>query len=517
MSNGNASAIGDEPYSTKRFYLEDYPRTLFPLNTNKILMQHGEGLIRDRVSQIVSGGGSFQAQIRVFAAKDALHLRRTVKLDVVAEYYIYDLMYRNRSRMRKPHHNHRKHYGYRFEDGAPIPPSRSYSEFKHEIWMNNIISANFIGFDVASYFNSLYHHDLVEWFAATGAEKSDCDSFDKYLREINSGRSLDCLPQGIYPTKMIGSDFLRFIEESHAVRSSVIVRFMDDVYMFSDDVNELSADFMEVQRLLGQKALTVNPGKTTNVMPRTQAADTGIDELKKKLLVRRRSIVTTSLYDEGEFNPDDDVEEEEERGGHRVAQGRSVLNLSREEIAYVKDLLSQPNLEEDDAELILTVMRNNANDIKYHIPEIAQRFPHLAKHIFHFCAEIGDKEAIAEMVLGLASSTTRVQEYQLFWLGMMLDEYLMGTTKAAAIIHALFQHPNATPVTQAKVLEIGDLRYGLAELRQPYLTSGQSDWLSWSSGVGARTMDRAARNYRLSYMKHSSPMNALVSEIVSGI
>lgn len=478
-------------------------------------MQHGEEKIRARVNDIVAGNGTFQPQMRVFAAKDALHLRRTVKLDVVSEYYIYDLMYRNRGLLRKPHQKHRKHYGYRFEDGSPIPASRSYSEFKHDIWVNNILTSNFVGFDVASYFNSLYHHDLVEWLSSIGASKSDTDSFDKYLREINSGRSLDCLPQGIYPTKMIGNDFLRFIEESHAIKSSLIVRFMDDIYMFSDDVNELSADFAEVQRLLGQKALSVNPAKTSTLMPRTQAADSGVDELKKKLLIRRRSIVTTSMYDDD----DSSYEEEDEDSEPQALAGgsRALLNLSQPEIDYVKELLGQPNLEEDDAELVLTVMRSHANDIKLHIPDIAQRFPHLAKHVYHFCSEIADKEAIADMVLALASSSTRIQEFQLFWLGMMLDEYLMSTSKAALIIHALFQHPNATPITQAKILEIGDQRYGLVELRNKYLTSGQSDWLSWSSAVGSRTMDRAARNYRLSYLQHSSPMNMLVGEIVSAI
>lgn len=495
------------PYSARQFYLDDYARTLFPLATNKILIQHGEEKVRARIDSVLAGGGTFLPQRRAYAAKDALHVRRTFKLDVVAEFYIYDLTYRNRALFRKPHQKNRLHFGYRFEDGTPIPPSRSYSDFKHDVWVNSILSNHFIGFDVASYFNSIYHHDLVEWLAARGATKEDVDAFDKFLREINSGRSLDCLPHGLYPTKMIGNDFLRFLEESHSLRSSSVIRFMDDVYMFSDKRDDLIIDFAEIQRLLGQKSMSVNPSKTSSLMPRTQEADSNIDELKKKLLVRRRRIVTSSLYDD-----DDEVDEDDEN----EISIDLALNLTKEELAYVHELLSQSNLEEDDAELILTVMRSNAEDVKAHLPGIATRFPHLAKNVHHFCAEITDREAIAEMVLALAGSPT-TQEYQLFWLGMMLDEYLMSTSKAALIIQALFAHPNATPITQAKVLEISDLRYGLIELRQTYLSSGQSDWLSWAAAVGSRTMDRAARNYRLSYFQHSSPMNELIASVVSGI
>lgn len=487
-------------YSAKQFFLDDYPRTLFPLVTNKILVQFGEDKIRSYLETLGPTGGAFLPQQRVYASKDALHVRRTVKLDVVAEYFLYDVMYRNRSLFRKPHNKNRQHFGYRFEEGRPLVSSESYAQFRSDVTLNNVFNAHFIGFDIASYFNNLYHHDLVEWFAARGATNEDVQAFDRFLREINAGRSVDCLPHGLYPAKMIGNDFIRFIEESHAVRTPLISRFMDDIYMFSDDQDQLRADFSEVQKLLGSKGLSVNPGKTSLTSIRTQEADTNVDELKKKLLARRRKIVSSSLYDE---------EEEEEV--------EVALNLSQAEINHVIELLSQQHLEEDDAELILTVMRNHTEDVAQYLPDIARRFPHLAKNVFHFCREVNDKNAIGEMVLSLLTERRGTEEYQLFWFGMMLDEYLMNTPSAMGLIQALLSHPNATQITKAKVLEIADGRFGLNELRESYLRSGQSDWLAWASAVGARSMDRAARNYRLAYFTPVSPMNRLVGEIVAGM
>lgn len=86
----------------------------------------------------------------------------------------------------------------------------------------------------------------MEWFAARNASEQDVQSFGKFLREANAGRSLDCLPHGLYATKMIGNDFLRFVDDSHSIKSKIILRFMDDFYVFSDDENELVADFAEI-------------------------------------------------------------------------------------------------------------------------------------------------------------------------------------------------------------------------------------------------------------------------------
>ena len=98
-----------------------------------------------------------------------MHLRRTVKLDPVAEYYVYDLIFRYRAEFRRPHSKPRSHYGYRFAAGSPIAPTAAYKAFKGALGEHGKTYSHSISFDVASYFNNLYHHDLVSWFAELGA------------------------------------------------------------------------------------------------------------------------------------------------------------------------------------------------------------------------------------------------------------------------------------------------------------------------------------------------------------
>lgn len=487
-------------YSTKQFYVDDFPRTLFPLNTNRIIIEHGEDKIKSYLSECVTENKSFSPQFRVYAAKDPIHLRRTVKLDPVAEYFIYDLVYRNRQRFRKPHSSTRVHYGYRFESGLPLSASSDYKNFKEAVFVDGIFGKPFIGFDVGNYFNSLYHHDLEAWLAALDATDEDVQMFSKFLRETNAGRSIDCLPHGLYPTKMIGNDFLRFVEESTFLKATSVHRFMDDVYIFGNSQEEVNADFNRIQRVLGQKGLSVNPSKTSLNLSKTAETDLSISAVKKNLLQRRREIVSGSFYDESQ------------------EESESVkADLSDEELEEIHGILKAGDLEEDDAELILTVMRDHAEDVLGFLPGIISRFPHLAKNVYKFCEEIGDVEVVADLIDESLTTDDETQEYQLFWFGMMVESYLMQSKKAPNIIAKLLSHHNRTDISVAKILEIPDLRYGLPDVRQGYLASGRSDWLSWSSAVGSRAVKPAARNYVLEYFMKSSPMNRLIGEVVKSL
>lgn len=172
------------------------------------------------------------------------------------------------------------------------------------------------------------------------------------------------------------------------------------------------------------------------------------------------------------------------------------------------DFLAKGDLSEEDAELIVVVMRDHANRLEPHLKQFAEGFPHPAKNFYGLCGGMPDKAAVANVVLEVAKGDPHVSEYQLFWFGMMLEDYLMDTDVAADIIVALSRHQNATDITRAKILEISDHRYGLPEMRETYLREGRSDWLAWASAVGSRERDKQVRNCLRDYFKNGSDMIA---------
>ncbi len=484
---------------TVKFYLSDFPRTLFPMETNRFLVERNANelgsYVYERITHKKNSELSFLPQTKAYAAKPHFHLRRTAKLDPVAEFFIYDLVYRNRTGFTTSASRGRRSFGYRFSGGEPQSPMQSFREFREAI-KSALRSYDYCAkFDVSSYFNAIYHHDLVAWFNNIAKSEEDATLFDKYLKQTNSGRSINCLPHGVYPAKMIGAHFLSFIEYGSRLASDLTLRFMDDIYVFSDTRNEVIGDFIALQRMLGDKGLSVNPSKTKLGRVRELDIEEQVDALRKSLLERRSLIVTGSGADLDPEDTEDDT-------------------LTNDETEYLMDLLKNPEIEEEDAELVLALMRDHSDDVLGNLEGFLSRFPNLSKSIFHFCAHIDDKSNLLAIVKPLLSSDAELTEFQLFWLAKVFEEYLMDESGAAEVVHRLYEHPNATEISRAKLLEIENRKFGLTELREEHLRTGQSGWLSWASAIGTRVEKKKNRNHILGYFANGSPLNELIAQCV---
>lgn len=118
------STVAVSMAGTASFIRADFAGTLFPMKTNLIVLEHYEKEVAQHIATRVLAGAStdsFLPQQRVHATKPRGHLRRTVKLDPVAEYFLYDTIYRNRAMFRAQVSPLRQSFGYRFENGGPIP------------------------------------------------------------------------------------------------------------------------------------------------------------------------------------------------------------------------------------------------------------------------------------------------------------------------------------------------------------------------------------------------------------
>lgn len=489
------------PSATLAFYDSDFERTIFPLRTNQWLISVGEQAIREYLDGVFDPQGgekTFLPQQRCYGIKHAFHLRRTVKLDFLSEFYFYDVIFRNRERFRPSMISNRLSFGYRFSQGQAESPSLSYAAFKAEIAKAAKRYKRMVSFDVASYFNSVYHHDLVSWAARLGFDTEDTQRFGRFLRETSAGRSVDCLPQGIYPAKMVGASFLNFVDTS-ALSCDVALRFMDDFYLFSDSEEVLQKDFIYVQALLGERGLSVNPKKTRFSAAPSAVLDGKIDDMKKQLLEKRRRII--ALYDDAE-SPTTEIS--------------VVQPLSPVELAYVRAMLNNDSIEEEDAELILTVLSEHTDLVEARLPSFFHSFPNLAKTIARFCRNISPGSSVEVIINSILKSGQVYTEYQLFWIVSLIQERISTETKLGNFLQTIFESTDS-PIVKAKILETRTQGFGLAELREAFVRSGQSDWLSWSSAVAMRELPAISRNHVLNYFANSSQINRLVAKIVKSV
>lgn len=490
--------------NTKEFFAADYSSTLYPLKTNRVMVEHHSTELSDYIFQRVLNesqeGDNFLAQQRVYSTKPNGHLRRTFKLDPVAEYFIYDLVYRNREIFRPTVSESRLSFGYRFEKGSHIPVNKAYREYKAAIATASKKFKHSIQFDIASYFNSIYHHDLVHWFCGkTDSADVDCQAFGKFFREINAGRSIDVLPQGIYPCKMLGNEFLKLVDLSSFLKSAQLIRFMDDFFIFDGSENLLRQDFVKIQQILGQYGLNINPAKTFYDAKVGDLSET-LGKIKESLSEIIEDFEPVYGASSVEFVVVSEIEVEN--------------SLDDTQVASLIDLLKNDDTEESDADQILGFLRAHSDSVLEVIPELLSRFPNLIKHIHTVCADVEDKGSLNKVLKDYLEEQDYYLEYQLFWITAIIEDYLVGHVDCGASIMRIFDLTADYKIARAKILEIPTQSYGLKEQRAEYLKTGQSDWLSWSAAMGSRTLLAAERNHILSYFSKGSPLNYLVAECV---
>jgi hypothetical protein len=489
--------------ATTDFVKADFNGTLFPLKTNLLMAEKHESELSQYIYQQVldakNKSDSFLPQPRVYATKPRGHLRRTLKLDPVAEYFLYDVCYRNRTIFRPEFSSARRCFGYRFKDGSHISVHSAYEEYKASLGASDLVFAHKLQFDIASYFNSIYHHDVCHWFAAqNGVSEVDSDAINQLFREINAGRSVDFLPQGIYPSKMLGNEFLKFVDLSGQLKSGCLVRFMDDFTLFDNDVEVLRQDFVRIQQLLGQFGLNVNPSKTH--------LDKSFTEIEGKLSELSQSLIAI-VADTAVANTASSIELVE-------VETAVELSLSDDQINALIAMLKDETLEESDADRILSFLRSHSNSILEQIPGLLRRFPNLVKHLYSVCKTISEKAELTNLLLDYLKKDSQFLEYQLFWIACIVEDHLLGQGCYGEILVKLYELTSDHKIARAKILEIPEQGFGFKEIRSEFLKTGQSDWLSWASAIGSRSLKAAERNYVLTYFSKGSPMNYLVAGCV---
>ena len=481
------------------YFLADYPRTLFPLTTTSLLVEKFSTEIKDVLYNGVlcktSASSGFLVQQRCYSAKRGYNLRRTVKLDPVAEFFIYDIVFRNRKSFRSDHRSSRKSFGYRFSSGRPESASDAYAVYKTALAGARSDYPLTLKADVATYFNSIYHHDLVATVSEIGWVATDCDALGQFLRESNAGRSVDCLPHGIHPCKALGSEFLRFVDNSYRLRSSLGIRFQHDIHFFDTSEGTLLSDLVTLQELLGERGLSLNDSKTELGPIADVDLPKQIDEMKRTLLKIRRKILVVS--------------------GEEVEYESSVqVPLNSDQVDYLLHLLGTAEIEESDAELVLVLLRDHAEAVFSKMLNVLAKFPGLTKNLYHYARLASDPSGLDDLVENFLRDSANATEYQLFWLSKIAEDFLSKSPKLGDILTKIFEHPKATMLSRAKILEIPDRRFGLPERREEVLRSARSDWEAWAAAAGVRCQSSASRNHLLTYFGKGSPLNSLVAECV---
>ena len=339
----------------------------------------------------------------------------------------------------------------------------------------------------------------MTWYSGNGEgrDAAAVSEFDRYFREIVGGRSVGCLPQGFHPCKAIGASFLNRVERYRRLRCARMLRFMDDFFLFDNDRAVLEEDFLLLQRYLGERGLSLNAEKTTWGEGPLRGVTT-IKDVKVQLLKRRRFTLEVGYGEVRRVAAED--------------EGQASEALTDEQGEYIREILEEEEIGEKDAELVLTLIGERAEDDLEQLMRMFERFPALARSVHAVVGSFQGKEELCRQLVRIAKRKQVLTEDQLFWAGKIAEDYLGDSRWAVTLVTALYTHRSATDLTRAKILEIP--WPDLDDMREEYLKGGRSDWLAWCSAVGSRRVAKGKRNHLLGYYRKGSRMNEIIAGCV---
>lgn len=148
--------------------------------------------------------------------------------------------------------------GYMFK-----PSYECYKKFK-EVIENNCKNKKYkyiLKTDIASYFDTINQHLLINSLRSLSCESGAVNLLEEillYFRERNSHGII----QGLFPSDLFGNFYLSSIDNQFVINEITLIRFVDDMYIFSDSRSKCLKILNDLCTRLIKEGLFLNENKT---------------------------------------------------------------------------------------------------------------------------------------------------------------------------------------------------------------------------------------------------------------
>lgn len=200
------------------------------------------------------------------------------------------------------------------------PHSETYSEMKAMI--STLASKASIDFvlrtDVTSFFERIYHHNLINFLDAAGCDKRPVRALEKVLFAWTQKDSHGII-QGVFPSDFLGNIYLCPLDADLENREISSTRYVDDLYLFFRNQDDAKRYLVSLCSHLRREGLTLNEAKTSvttteDVVLEETALDRMFDKARKEFEAEEESTFDNIYGFAAEWTPVESEEESEENG-----------------------------------------------------------------------------------------------------------------------------------------------------------------------------------------------------------
>jgi len=173
------------------------------------------------------------------------------------------------------------------------PAGQAYSQFKDKIagLCRDSAYTHSVAADVASYFERLYQHVLVNLLHSAGCESLLVTFLEKVLLAFTQKESHGIV-QGLFPSDFLGTFYLCAIDAQHDSIGAPSVRYVDDMFVFFESEGAAKKHQVRLATWLRSDGLAVNEAKSgvraTGALQREQTEvenlfETAVAEVESEL------------------------------------------------------------------------------------------------------------------------------------------------------------------------------------------------------------------------------------------
>ncbi len=249
---------------------------------------------------------------------------------------------------------------------------------------------------------------------------------------------------------------------------------------------------VRVQQILGEHFLSLNEEKTLLGSDEADFEERKLDQIKISLLKKRA------------LKKDYDNDQDDEQ-----------VSLDAEEVDYLRSLINQKNIAEEDIELALSLIKEDTDESLQIVELVLNRFPNLMKELYKLVPQIEDQGEIWYYLKSVLKQKT-IPEFQLFWIVRMIVDHYAFDSEAANLLIKVFKHPNATGIVKAAILEVAENDHGFLELKESCIRDDKGTITGVCAISGLMQLEKAKRNQIYKYAAKTSPYVKLCCNICSG-
>jgi len=147
-------------------------------------------------------------------------------------------------------------------------------------WVSETPGYYAVATDITAYYSRINHHHLENLLSSSGIPDGVVRLLVKTMLETWSGNFSYGIPQGLFPSDLIGNYFLTIVDTYFAALGIKSLRYVDDIYCIHPNLREAKASLSPLCRFLREIGLDMNESKTRVVgVSELEQEETQLDRL----------------------------------------------------------------------------------------------------------------------------------------------------------------------------------------------------------------------------------------------